>query len=262
MEIVPVIELKAGKSARALQAKEELRYFRTDDPLKIAKHFRDAGATRLRLHDLDGQRVGTPQNRDTVRDLVRRIGLPIVFSGGVRSADVVERVLTWGVERVAADPQTILDNGVKSLLERLGPKISLEIRDVQGAVVKPGPVVGIPVDVHAFVKSMAVELGWQRFDYIPSHPNGALATVSVPQIERFVQSASRPVDLFAPISDLDEIAEIAGTGIEALSLLEGLYDGSLTLPDAMQAARGVPQQPQYNAGPGRPMPGFIPPFRS
>jgi phosphoribosylformimino-5-aminoimidazole carboxamide ribotide isomerase len=265
MEIVPVIELKAGKSARALQAKEELRYFRTDDPLKIAKHFRDAGAKRLRLHDLDGQRVGTPQNRDTVRDLARRIGIPIDFSGGVKSADIVERVFTWGVDRVSADPHTILDSGVKPVLERHGARVGLEIRDVQGTVTRPGHVIGTPIDVHAFVRSMGSELGWQRFEYIPSHPNGALASVSLPQIERFLQSAGRPVDLVAPIGDLDEIAEIAGSGIDTLALLEALYDGSMALAEAMQAARGIPKAPPSpQPGPGvkRPASGFLPTFKS
>src|SRR6187402_3829681 len=117
MEIVPVIELKGGRSPRALQAKEELRYFRTDEPLKIAKHFRDQGATRIHLHDLDGARMGAPQNREIVRDIVRRLGIPITFSGGVRSGDIVDRVMTWGVDRVVAETSSVVQGDIKGAVE-------------------------------------------------------------------------------------------------------------------------------------------------
>ena len=182
MDIVPVIELKAGKSARALQAKDELRYFRTDDPTKIAKHFRDQGATRLHIYDLDGARVGMPQNRDAVRDIVRRIGLPVVYGGGVRNAEVVERVLTWGVERVCAEPHTVEDPAIKSAIERLGDKVMLEVRDFQSKVKLQKSLGVLEEEVHGFVERMTRDLGWQRYVFIPAQLNGTPSTISVPQV--------------------------------------------------------------------------------
>ena len=238
MDIVPVIELKTGKSIRPLQVKEELRYFRTDDPLKIAKHFRDEGATRLMLRDIDGERVGSPQNRDVVRDIVRRLGIAVTYAGGVRNASTAERAFTWGVERVVVEVQATLDPAIVPLLEALKDTLALEIRDVQGRMKKPTVEVEQWVSVDAYLGRIRLEQPWSRFLFVPSKPSGDPAAVSVAQVLNFFGRAGKPVDLFGHFTDCEELEELAGTGIDSVCICGPLYDGTISLTEAIAAGKG------------------------
>src|SRR5580700_11358848 len=113
MEIIPVIEVRSGKSTRSTFVRHDQPNILRDDVLLIAKRWKDEGATRIHLHDVDGARVGMPHNRDQVRDVVRRIGIAVQYSGGVRSPEVMERVLGWGCDRVIADTETTLNLAAK-----------------------------------------------------------------------------------------------------------------------------------------------------
>ena len=261
MEIVPVIELKGGRSVRALQAREELRFFRTDDPVKIAKHFRDQGASRLQIHDLDGARVGSPQNRDIVRDIIRRVGVPVTFAGGVRTGEIADRVLNWGVDRVVAETRATLHADIKGTIERLGEKLALEIHDVQGKIRKAGPAGDSWDDVHEFTKRMWLEQGWARFLYMPSRPDGSPAPISVSQVERYLPIARKTVDLYGHIVDCDEIEELAATGLASICIAEALYEGTLTLQDAnftAQRAAAIARMQAQAAAPPTPQPLYAP----
>jgi len=263
MEIVPVIELKGGRSPRALQAKEELRFFRTDDPLKIAKHFRDQGASRIHVRDLDGSRMGAPQNREIVRDIVRRLGVPITFAGGVRTGEIADRVLTWGVDRVVAETNAVIQGDIKGAVERLGEKLVLEIHDIQGKIKLSNTTGGAWEDVHEFTKRVRLAQGWARILYIPSRQDGSPAPVSVGQVEKYLPVARMAVDLYGQIVDCDEIEELAATGIASICICEGLYEGTITLQDAnftaqraaaiarMQSQVDIPQPPQALHAPDR-----------
>ena len=58
LEIIPVIELRNGKALVTRQGATGVEARVPDDALKVAKQFVAAGATRLHVIDLDGERVG------------------------------------------------------------------------------------------------------------------------------------------------------------------------------------------------------------
>ncbi len=127
MELIPAIELKGGKSVLRTQAKPEHGALLTDDPIKIAMRWKNEGATRLLLRDLDGERVGMPQNREVVRDIIRRIGLPVTLAGGIRTDEVAQRMLSIGVDQVVLDGSALMIPLIAELFQRLGPKAVVEV---------------------------------------------------------------------------------------------------------------------------------------
>jgi len=100
MEIIPAIDIKGGKCVRLRQGEFAQVETYVDDPVKYALRWQTEGAKRLHVVDLDGARVGMPQNLDVVRQIVRRVSIPVQLGGGIRNAEVIERMLSVGVSRV------------------------------------------------------------------------------------------------------------------------------------------------------------------
>src|ERR1051325_9342005 len=100
MQIIPAIDIKGGKCVRLRQGEFSQVETYSEDPLKFALRWQQEGATRLHVVDLDGARVGMPQNTDVVRQIVRRVQIPVQLGGGIRNAEVAGRMLSFGIDRV------------------------------------------------------------------------------------------------------------------------------------------------------------------
>ncbi len=67
MEIIPAIDLMDGKCVRLVQGKFDKATVFSDNPAEMAKRWEDEGANRLHLVDLNGSRLGSPQEIDTIK---------------------------------------------------------------------------------------------------------------------------------------------------------------------------------------------------
>lgn len=252
MDVIPVIEIKGGKSARLTHVKSDQPNILRDDVLLIAHRWKNEGATRLHIHDVDGARVGMPQNRDQVRDIVRRVGLPVQYSGGVRSVDVIERVMSWGVDRVIADAEATLDLTVKSAMPRFAGKVALELRPFNGRIPHPGAPPGAWLDVYDYLRQMNQVQGWPRYIYRAIYGDGSLAVPVQEDIAKFVEQARKPVSIYTRLLTTEDFRMILQSGAESLLIGEALYDGKQDLPGLLLAARRAAASPAgQTAQPGR-----------
>ncbi len=73
----------------------------SDDPVEMALRWKNEGAERLHLVDLDGAKAGKPVNQDVVRRIVEATGLPCQLGGGIRTEENVRSTLEiTGADRV------------------------------------------------------------------------------------------------------------------------------------------------------------------
>ena len=112
IEIIPALDLIAGKAVRLRQGDFAQKTVYSDDPLKVARQFADAGLRRLHLVDLDGAREGKPANLNVLEQIAANTDLTIDFGGGVKTrADAASvfnagaKILTIGSIAVK-EPQT------------------------------------------------------------------------------------------------------------------------------------------------------------
>ena len=68
----------SGKAVRLTKGDYDQMKVYNDDPASVAESFRAAGATHLHVVDLDGARLGIPQNAQTIRSLTAA-GVAIVM---------------------------------------------------------------------------------------------------------------------------------------------------------------------------------------
>ena len=108
MLIIPAIDLKDGKCVRLRQGRMEDSTTFSDDPVAVAGRWRELGARRLHLVDLNGAFVGEPVNGKVIRAIAKAYpDLPIQIGGGIRNLATIEAYIDAGVEYVIIGTQAV-----------------------------------------------------------------------------------------------------------------------------------------------------------
>jgi phosphoribosylformimino-5-aminoimidazole carboxamide ribotide isomerase len=100
MELIPAIDLKAGRCVRLLKGDFNAETVYSDDPGEILERYRALGARRVHVVDLDGARDGTQPNRQAILALAKQRDMRLQVGGGLRTLERVQQLLGGGVERV------------------------------------------------------------------------------------------------------------------------------------------------------------------
>ncbi|HXS20650.1 MAG TPA: 1-(5-phosphoribosyl)-5-[(5-phosphoribosylamino)methylideneamino]imidazole-4-carboxamide isomerase [Steroidobacteraceae bacterium] len=100
MLLIPAIDLRGGRCVRLYQGDfgAETRY--EYSPRALLEKYRALGASWVHVVDLDGARDGVLANREVIVDLAAQRGAKLQVGGGIRSPEVIEDLISSGVERV------------------------------------------------------------------------------------------------------------------------------------------------------------------
>ena len=89
MIIYPAIDLLGGKCVRLRQGDYgDVKQY-ADDPLAVARSFKEAGAEWIHVVDLDAAKTGMPVNRPVIAEIAAKTGLKVQTGGGIRSMESV-----------------------------------------------------------------------------------------------------------------------------------------------------------------------------
>lgn len=99
MQLYPAIDLLDGQVVRLTRGAFDAVTAYGEDPVQVAKAWREEGADWMHVVDLSGARDGVQRQTDTIAQLCG-LGLKVQTGGGVRSADDVARLLEAGATRV------------------------------------------------------------------------------------------------------------------------------------------------------------------
>jgi phosphoribosylformimino-5-aminoimidazole carboxamide ribotide isomerase len=100
MLLIPAIDLRGGRCVRLYQGDfgAETRY--AYSPRGLLEKYRALGASWVHVVDLDGARDGVLANREVIADLAAQRGVRLQVGGGIRSAEIIEDLISSGIERV------------------------------------------------------------------------------------------------------------------------------------------------------------------
>ncbi len=206
-----------------------------DDPLEAAKRWASQGAPRLHVVDLDGARVGQPVNNRVIERILAEVELPVQVAGGIRQLDVVSRYLEMGADRVvlgtaAVHDQLLVTNAVALFREAV--VVSIDAR--AGRVMTGGWLDYSGQTVDGLVREL-VGLGVPRFIFTDVTRDGTLRGPNVAAIGRLVRECGAPVIAAGGITSVEHLRRLAKLGVEGAIVGRALYDGSLSLREALAA---------------------------
>jgi len=235
MELIPAIDIRDGRCVRLYQGDYARETVFSDDPPAIARRWQEEGAPRLHLIDLDGARAGEPVNMQVVEAIADAVSIPCQVGGGIRSLDTVARYLEMGVQRVilgtvAVRAQTL----VAEACYRYPGAIIVGVDARNGRAAISGWLERSEEKADALMARL-VEVGVPRFIYTDIARDGTLKGPNLAVLTRVVKAVRVPVVASGGIASLDHLRSLAKTHVEGAILGRALYDGALSLPDALRA---------------------------
>ena len=235
MELIPAIDIRDGRCVRLYQGDYARETIFSDDPPAIARRWQEEGAPRLHLIDLDGARAGEPVNMQVVEAIADAVSIPCQVGGGIRSLDTVARYLEMGVQRVilgtvAVRAQTL----VAEACYRYPGAIIVGVDARNGRAAISGWLERSEEKADALMARL-VEVGVPRFIYTDIARDGTLKGPNLAVLTRVVKAVRVPVVASGGIASLDHLRSLAKTHVEGAILGRALYDGALSLPEALRA---------------------------
>lgn len=240
-EVIPAIDLRRGRVVRLRQGNPDDATEYGEDPLEVAREWVRQGATRLHLVDLDGAFGGLPAQAELLARLMAGVPIPCQVGGGLRDAAAVGRALAAGADQVvlatAILERPALAAELLALYGNAKVAAALDVRD--GAVVGRGWQAGAPATPLAEALPALVSAGFGRFVVTAIARDGMQAGPDLALYERVLRDArGAAIVASGGISSAADVVALRELGCSGAILGRALYDGRLSLEEAIAAAGG------------------------
>jgi phosphoribosylformimino-5-aminoimidazole carboxamide ribotide isomerase len=241
MQVIPAIDLRGGKCVRLTQGQFNQMEIYTEDPVKYAVRWQQEGATRIHIVDLDGAKAGMPQpaNLEVIRQILRKIQIPIHLGGGIRNEVVADRMLRLGVDRVILGTSAAQNDQIaQASIDQFGDKVIIGIDAKDGFVAVSGWQERLDETAFDFARRI-VKMGARRIIFTDIARDGMLQGVNTAALEGMLSAVPVPIIASGGVGTLDDIRTlrtIAAPNLEGVIVGKALYAGTVKLPEAIAAA--------------------------
>ena len=240
MEIIPAIDIRGGRCVGLVQGDYDRETVFADDPAAIARRWRDAGATRLHVVDLDGAREGRAANAGSVERIVAAAGLPVQLGGGLRDLETVRRFLDAGVERAVLGTAAVKNPALlASALAAFPGRIVVAVDAREGMVLTEGWRDASGIEASTLLRQLA-GLGVPRVIHTDTLRDGTLTEPNFAALEALLSDVRRqefnPRIIYSGgVSTIGHLRRLATTGVEGAIVGRALYTGDIDLAEALAA---------------------------
>ena len=237
MYILPAIDILGGKAVRLAKGDYAQVTVYNDDPVEQARAFEDAGATWLHMVDLDGAKSGDADNIEVVERILAATGLKAEIGGGIRSLDVVERLVNAGASRIVLGTALVRDpDFARAAVERYGDALAAGIDAKSGEVAVAGWTEGGGITAHELAARMA-EMGYRHLVYTDIARDGMQTGIDEQAYVEMARAFGHPVIASGGVAGIDDIHRLSAVSASIEGVIAGraIYEGTLDLEEAIAA---------------------------
>jgi phosphoribosylformimino-5-aminoimidazole carboxamide ribonucleotide (ProFAR) isomerase len=235
--VIPSLDIRAGRSRLVWWPGASTGSgVPTDRPDAIARALVEQGAPLIHLVDLDGAREGRPANLEAIASVARAVATPLQVAGGIDGPEQVEIAFAAGATRVVmplwsvAEDRDVLDAALRVAGDWLAIGVDAREERLAGYPWRHRPVPGL-VELVTELEAAGV----RRF--VLSHGG---ASPDLERLRRLASSVQAEIVVAGGVDQASTVVELRRAGIGAVILGEVLFDGRLTLADAIAAAAPLP----------------------
>lgn len=242
MILYPSLHIKDGKVARLTRSSSNSQQAEVlhPDPIERAAAFEKDGFEWLHVVDLDGAFDEQSTNRQTIRDLIRAVHIPVQLSGGIHSMKAIEDWLKHGVQNVVLTSAALKNPElVREASKRFPGHIVVKIDSVGGFVARTGW--SDITSTKALDLALRVEAdGAAGIIYSDINLDGALSEVDTEAIIDLAFALSIPVVAAGGVHSLQDLIELKSyshAGVAGAILGRALQNGNINAAEALAIAR-------------------------
>ncbi len=236
MEIWPAIDIRGGKCVRLQQGDYKRETVFGADPAAMARHWVDLGAQCLHLVDLDGAREGRPVNLASIEAIVKASGVPCELGGGVRSDYAIQELLKIGLKRIIIGTLALKEpDWFRRMCKKFPQRLVLGIDARDGFVAAEGWLETSKMPAIGLARQFSGE-PIAAIIYTDIAADGMLTGPNVAAMAEMQAAVDLPVVASGGVTTKQDVARLAAAGMAGCIIGRALYEGTMTLPDALEAA--------------------------
>ena len=234
--IFPAIDLKGGQVVRLAEGDMARATVYADDPARQARAFDAAGATALHVVDLDGAFAGAGVNSAAVEAIIAAFSGSVQVGGGIRSRADIDRWLGLGVARVVMGTAALDDPELVKAAAAAAPGRIVVAVDARGGMVATRGWASVSTVAVADLARRFEDAGVAAVLFTDVGRDGLLTGVNVDATAALGTATSLPVIASGGVAGAADIVALrAHPGIAGVIVGRAIYDGRLTLVDALAA---------------------------
>jgi phosphoribosylformimino-5-aminoimidazole carboxamide ribotide isomerase len=237
LTLYPAMDLLDGRCVRLRTVDDAPTQVADDDPVEVARRWRDAGAEWLHLVDLNGALAGKPTHLAVVAAIAEATGLPIQLGGGLRSEDDVAAAFDAGAARVvlataaAHEPELLA-----GCLARWNERIAVSVDARGGQVTAGGWLEVLSEPALGFARRMA-QVGVCTL-VVTNIERGATPTGGTVHLTQLRASLpSTRLIAAGNLATLEDLRWLIELGFDGIVVGRPLHEGTLDLAEALRLAR-------------------------
>lgn len=240
MKLFPAIDLYKGCAVRLLKGDYDQMTVYSDNPAEFAAQFEAKGAENLHLVDLEGAKLGTTPNLETIRRIVSETNLYTELGGGIRSLQTIEAYRNIGVDRLILGTAAITQPGfVEAAIKEFGRDaiaVGVDIR--AGLVAIRGWTETTDVTCGEFCRKME-DIGVKTIICTDISRDGAMKGTNRQLYADL--SGQFQLDIMASggVSSLDDVRALTDMNLYGAILGKALYTGAIDLAEAAKIVKGA-----------------------
>jgi phosphoribosylformimino-5-aminoimidazole carboxamide ribotide isomerase len=208
-----------------------------DDPVGRARRFKDEGAQRLHVVDLDGARAGRCVQHDVIAEIVSAFGPNVQVGGGVRSREAFESYVACGAARVVLGTAALRDTALVQKLCTNYPHRVIVAVDAKGGMVATDGWTSVSETRAVDLARAFADVPISAILYTDVARDGTRTGPDVVLTASLAKETGLSVIASGGIGSLDDLRALAAhVGIDAAIVGRAIYDDVFTLAQAIKVS--------------------------
>ena len=237
MLIYPAIDLYGGKAVRLYKGDYAQMTVYSDDPVSVARDFKACGAICIHLVDLEGAKLGTTPNFETVCAIKKETGLFCEIGGGIRDMDTIEKYVSAGIDRVILGTAAVTSPGfVEEAVAKYGEKIAVGIDIRDGFVAIKGWTEKSQEKAMDFCAKME-SIGVKTLICTDISKDGAMQGTNHELYRELAMRFDLNIIASGGVSSMDDVRKLSKLDIHGAIIGKAYYTGAIDLTAAIEVAK-------------------------
>lgn len=231
MIIFPAIDIKDGKCVRLKQGNFNCVNTFGTDPAETALKWQSQGGKYLHVVDLDGALAGKPVNKNSIKNILKVIDIPLQLGGGIRNEESISEMLDLGVSRIILGTSALQDKVfTKSMIDKYKEKIAVSIDAKNGYAAVNGWTEVSQIKAMDLAKQLA-SYGLKTIIYTDIAKDGMLVGPNFKELDDMNKGVSVDIIASGGISHKEDIEKLIQMQLYGAIIGKALYTGAISLND-------------------------------
>jgi phosphoribosylformimino-5-aminoimidazole carboxamide ribotide isomerase len=237
VQLIPAIDLMSGKIVRLSRGEARTAKFyetKFGTPVEAAKRWRDEGAGKLHIIDLDAA-FGTGNNLSVIAQVAENIKLPVQVGGGIRSYETAEKLFQTGITQVILGALAFSDpSAIGKIQKKFGlDSVIVALDNKDGLIMVEGWKTATAMTVDEALEKYTA-IGVRSFLITSIAQDGMLNGPDLQTLSQATQYPNAKIIAAGGIGSIGDLAALKDIGVEGAVIGKALYEGRFTLKEAIQ----------------------------